>query len=189
MTHDASTPMEKETVPLEEAEEQVRKACERLAMLHYAFAKTLVDELGEDRGRQVAMNAIKLYGKLIGEDVRKKVSAQGLDNSPENYSGDLPLYGIHDRTEVVRSDGKERKRVHGCVMGKVWHELGADDLGRIYCYVDPCKYMAYNPAFKLIHHKAMPDGDECCEFTVEPTTEQDKKEFAARDSDLSKLDK
>jgi len=178
-----------ETVGLDDARAQVRKACERLALLHYAYAKTLVDELGDIRGRQTAMNAIKLYAQLIGDRVRRRVEAEGLEPSPENFKDDLPAYGLQDRVEVVCTDGEARTRVWGCVMGRVWRDLGASDLGRIYCYVDPGKLMAYNPQIKQIHYKALPDGDAFCEMAVTPTTEDDRTEFARRNTDLSKLDR
>ena len=176
-------------VPLEEAKEQVARVCRRLGLLHYAFSKTLVEALGDERGRQAAMKAIKLYSTMIGEEARKKVMAKGLDISPENYSEDLPLYGMHERTEVLEVEGQRRKRAYGCVMGKVWRELGAEDLGRIYCYVDPGKYMSYNPDFKLIHYKTLLEGDEYCELGVVGTTEKDREEFAANDSDLRLIDR
>lgn len=178
-----------EMVPLEQAKEQVRRVCVRLGLLHYAFAKALIDELGDDKARQLAMNAIKLYATMIGRGVREKVEAKGLDNSPENYGEDLPEFGMHEHRETAFVDGEKRTRVYGCVMGRVWRELGADKLGRIYCYVDPAKYMTYNPSFKLIHHKALPDGDDCCELAVKPTTERDRQEFAAKDTDLASLDR
>jgi len=175
-------------VTLAEAKEQVRRVCTRLGLLHYAFAKTLVDELGDDKGKQVAMNAIKLYGKIIGGKVAERVTATGLDKSPQNYAEDLPLYGMHEGTEVRDVQGQRRTRAYGCVMNNVWRELGAGELGRIYCYVDPAKYMAYNPGFKSIHYKALPDGDEYCELGVVPTTKKDREEFAAKDSDLKSID-
>jgi len=188
MTNDAAA-SGGDMVPLEEAKEQVRRVCTRLGLLHYAFARTLIDELGDEKGKQIAMNAIKLYSTIIGKGVREKVAAKGLDNSPENYGEDLPMYGMHEGMEIIYVDGERRMRAYGCVMGKVWRELGADELGRIYCYVDPAKYMAYNPNFKLIHYRALPDGDEYCELAVKPTTEQDRREFAAKDTNLASLDR
>ena len=188
MTGDASANNRKGMVSLEDAKDQVRRACERLALLHYSFARALVDELGDEKGKQIAMNAIKLYASLIGEGVRERVRAQGLEEAPDNYMEDLPAYGMNDGSEVVYVDGEKRTRVTGCVMGKLWCELGARDLGRIYCYVDPAKYMAYNPDFKQVHEKALPDGDDCCEMAVRPTTQQDREEFSRGDADLAKLD-
>jgi hypothetical protein len=73
-------------------------------------------------------------------------------------------------------------------MGEVWNELREGELGRLYCYVDPAKYMAFNPGFKMIHLKALPDGDQYCELAVRPTTDQERKDFAAEDKDWSYID-
>ena len=178
-----------ETVALEEAKEQVRKVCRRLAFLHLSFAKTLVEELGEEKGKELVLKAIKDYGTRIGEEAKASVIAQGLNNEPANYKEDLPLYGMHDGIEEIEVNGEKRVRAYGCVMGKVWNELGEGKLGRLYCYVDPAKYMAFNANFKLIHIKALPDGDEYCEFAVRPTTEQERKDFADKDKDWSHIDR
>jgi len=180
--------MEK-TVALEEAKEQVRKVCLRLGLLHLSYAKTLFDEFGEEKGRQLVMRAIKDYGTRIGEQVKANVATQGLHNEPANYKEDLPLYGMYDKTEFVEVGGEKRMRIYGCVMGRLWGELGESDLGRCYCYVDPAKYMAFNPGFKLVHTKAVTCGDEYCELVVRPTSEGDKKEFAAQNTDWSQIDK
>ena len=95
---------------------------------------------------------------------------------------------MHRRKEKVVVDGENRTRAYGCVMGELWMEQGEPELGRLYCYVDAVKYMAYNPDFKLIHTKALPDGDDCCELCVRPTTEQEKRDFASPDSDWSYID-
>lgn len=179
----------KETVALEEAKEQVRRVCTRLGLLHLSFAKTLVEELGEKKGKELILQAIKDYGTRIGEEVKANVTTQGLDNDPANYKEDLPLYGMHDRMEVIEVAGEKRMRAYACVMGKVWNELGEGELGRLYCYVDPAKYMAFNPNFKWIHTKALPDGDEYCEFALRPTTEQERKDFADKNKDWSYIDK
>ena len=178
-----------ETVALEEAKEQVSKVCSRLGLLHLSFAKTLVRELGEEKGQKLIMKAIKDYGTRIGTQVKASVSAQGLRNEPANYKEDLPLYGMHDKIEVVEVNGEKRMRAYGCVMGKTWNQLGEGKLGRLYCYVDPAKYMAFNPDLKLIHLRTLPEGDDYCEFVVRPTTGQDKQEFAAKDTDWSRIDK
>jgi len=111
-----------------------------------------------------------------------------LYNNPANYKDELPLFVIHEGTERMEVEGEKRVRLYGCVMGKVWHKLGEDELGRLYCYVDPAKHMAFNPNFKQMHMKALPDGDEYCELVVRPTTEQERKDFADKDKDWSYID-
>jgi hypothetical protein len=178
-----------ETVALDEAKEQVRRVCRRLGLLYLSFARTLVDELGERKGKQLVLKAIKDYGTRIGEEVKANVIAQGLDNNPANYEEDLPLYGMHDRIEEIERHGEKRMRAYGCVMGKVWNELAEGELGRLYCYVDLAKYMAFNPNFKLVHTKTLPDGDEYCEFAVRPVSEQERKDFADKDKDWRYIDR
>lgn len=177
------------TVALEEAKEQVRRVCIRLGLLHLSYAKALVEELGDKEGKRLILKAIKDYGVRIGEQVRASATARGLVPDPANYTEDLPAYGMYDDTKLVEVNGEKRLRVYGCVMGKLWNELGKGDIGCLYCYVDPAKYMAFNPSFKLIHTKAVTRGDEYCELVVRPTTKRDRQEFAAKDTDWSQIDK
>ena len=181
--------MKEATVSLEEAKEQVSRACRRLGLLHLSYARTLIEELGEKKGKQLILKAIKAYGLRVGEKVKTNVIAQGKENLPANYAEDLPLYGMVSSKEIIEVDGEKRTRLHDCILAKVWNEFGEDKLGRLYCYVDAAKFMAYNPNFKLIHVKALPDGDTCCEITVKPTTEQERKDFSSNDRDWSYLDK
>lgn len=176
------------TVPLAKAKEQVKKIFLRLGMLHLSYAETLVHELGEKKGKELILKAIKAYGTRVGEEVKACVATSGLNNDPANYIEDLPLYGMNDGFESVEVDGEKRVRVHGCVIADMWHKLGKDKLGRFYCYVDLVKYMAFNPDYKQIHLKAVPDGDQYCEFAIRSTNEQERKDFADKDTDWSYID-
>jgi len=87
---------------------------------------------------------------------------------------------MHDRVpEWAQIEGESRSQAFGCVMGKFWLEAGEGELGRLYCFCDTSSYMAYNPDYKMVHLKALPDGDPYCELVVRPTTEQERKDFAA----------
>jgi len=168
--------------------EQVRRVSERLALLHFAFARTLTESLGPEEGRRLTVQAIKRYASLIGHHARARAEARGLDAVPEHYAEDLPNVGMNRRRERVEVDGEWRTRVYGCVMGEVWRSLGDPKLGELYCLVDPAKMMAYNPDFKLVHHKSLPRGDAYCEFSIRRTTPEDRQAFAAEETDLAKLD-
>lgn len=187
---DKSMP-EKETIPIEEAKREVEMTARRIGLLYLSFARTLVDDLGEEEGKRLILKAIKYYGKKIGERTRKNVIDQGLDPVPENAAkgGDIPKFGMLERTETVEVGGEKRMRGYGCAMAKVWKEYGEEKLGRLYCYVDPAKYMTFNPEFKLVHSKALPDGDDYCELVIRPTTEQEREDFLAEDKDWSYIDK
>lgn len=182
--------MTKDTkVSLNEAAEEVKKVCKRLAMLHLAYAKTLVEELGEEKGIELVLKAIKQYGISIGEEAKARANALGRSLEPENYVEDLPQYGMHESMEKVKINGESRVIARGCVMGRYWNEMGMGDLGRLYCFVDIAKYMAFNPNYKMVHIKALPDGDDYCEFAIKLTDEQEKMDFLRHDKDWRYIDR
>ena len=176
-------------VTLDEAAEQVGILFDRLALLHAAYAREIVDALGESEGRHLVMKAIKRYASTVGEQVKQQAEARGEDDSPQNYKGDLPKYGTHQRLETVEVEGEQRLRAYGCGMWRTWEKLGEEELGRLYCNTDVAKYMGFNPCYKQIHTKALFAGDDCCELVVRPTSEQERTDFADPDADWSYLDR
>ena len=178
------------SIPLEEAKRQVALVSRRLGLLHLAFAEVLVRDLGEEEGKKMAARAIKEYGKMIGEKKKETAVQEDKELSPETFLGlsDLPSIGMHNQIDEIEVDGEKRIRAHGCVMGKVWKELGKDELGRSYCMVDPASCMAFNPELKFVHTKALPDGDPYCELVIRPTTEEDQKEFQSDDTNWTTIE-
>ena len=155
---------EKEMVSKEVASRQVLSMVNRLALLHHAFTKTLIAELGEKKGTEVILKAIRLYGEKVGKSVREKTLAKGLKLLQENYQEDLPLFGWS--IQGVQVEGEQRARVLECHLAKAWKDLGAPELGRLYCYMDQAKYEAYNPELECVHIKNVLDGDAYCELAV-----------------------
>ncbi|MFQ5841342.1 MAG: hypothetical protein ACE5I8_02795 [Thermodesulfobacteriota bacterium] len=76
-----------EVVPVKEAIEQVGAAMTRLALLHLAFSETLVEQLGEEKGKELIINSILEYGKRVGE--RTKEGCQ-----------ELPYYGVGSMKDI-----------------------------------------------------------------------------------------
>jgi len=155
---------QKEMVSKEEARQQVLSIINRMALLHYCFSKTLVEVLGEKKGKEVIRKAIDFYGEEVGKKVKEKTLAKGLETLQQNYQEDLPAFGWSIEGVVV--DSEPRARVHVCQLAKVWNELGAPELGRLYCFVDQAKYKAYNPELECVHVKNVLDGDPYCELAV-----------------------
>ena len=185
--------MPEDLIKREDAAREIELVSRRLGLLHLAFARTLMDEFGEEVGRRLVLKAIKRYGIMIGEEVKRAVQADGLPLTPDNYGvgkgRSLPEFGMHERSEKLEVGGEKRSRAYGCVMAKVWKEYGEDKLGRLYCYVDPAKYMAYNPNYKLAHVTAIPDGSPYCEFCIKETTQQERDDFVSPDADWDYIDR
>ena len=172
-------PAKKEMISKEEAFRQVKSMITRAALIHYAFAKTLVDELGEKKGKALTKKAALFYGKMVGKRVKEKTLAKGLPLTRENFQDDLPTLGWAER-EKVEVEGEKRSRVYTCHLAKVWQELGAPDLGRLYCFVDQAKYEAYNPELRCVHVKNVLDGDAYCELAVRTKEKQRAKSLEHR---------
>lgn len=152
-------------ISIEDARKQVKSMIERGALLHYAFAKVLITALGVEKGKALIKEAIQVYGEMVGKRIREKTLAQGLPLEAENFQDDLPPLGWEDK-EVMEVEGERRARVYTCPLAKSWQELGAAELGRIYCFVDQAKYTAYNPELICVHTKNVLDGDSFCEIAV-----------------------
>ena len=162
---------EEDTIPVEEAVRQIGIMAERLAMLHYHFANTLVQELGEEQGRALVARAIAAYGAEVGERQRQRVVAAGFTADCVNYgrAPDLPaLAWSCDHMPVVNRGGKD---IHVCPLALYWIENGRESLGRLYCFVDQAKYTAFDPDCEARHLKNVLDGDECCDVVAKKRTE------------------
>jgi L-2-amino-thiazoline-4-carboxylic acid hydrolase len=163
-----------EVMPVGEAREQILTMVERVAMVHYHFATTIIEELGEEKGRELIARAIERYGREVGERHRAKVIAAGLEPSCENYRAvpDLaPLAWSPESLPWVVLDGRERRV---CPLAKYWIEKGARDIGRLYCRVDQAKYRAFDPKCECRHLQNVLDGDDVCLVVAKKRSEWQK---------------
>ncbi|MGM0406297.1 MAG: L-2-amino-thiazoline-4-carboxylic acid hydrolase [Thermoplasmatota archaeon] len=181
--------MTEKKIDIEEAAKEVELVSKRLALLHLAYAKTLTEELGKERGKELVLKSIKRYGRWIGEKRREEIEEKGLESIPENFSKGnklrIPRFGMHSKLE---STGDSMK-LYGCAMGKLWREYGEEELGKLYCYVDPAKYMGFKEDYIQVHKRAMPAGDDLCEFVVRKSTKKEKELFRSDEEDFSDSDK
>ncbi|MFX0107509.1 MAG: hypothetical protein ACFE7R_04430 [Candidatus Hodarchaeota archaeon] len=156
----------------QEAKEAVEGLVSRLALLHIAFSRAIVHELGEEKGKDLIAGAIIDYGQRITERVQK-----GLP--------DLPSFGVY---EDSGQDDEGLFFVRGCNLAKEFQEQGASDVGYHYCYVDAAKTMADSPETKLVHLTCEACGDDVCTFNLLPTTEQEREAFRNQTSEWRKVD-
>ncbi|MFX0199521.1 MAG: L-2-amino-thiazoline-4-carboxylic acid hydrolase [Candidatus Hodarchaeota archaeon] len=143
----------------DECTQQVRTMGYMFGLLYYHFAKTLVEELGEEEGKRLILNAIRSYGHERGFKIKEEVQKRGLELTVENFKkfSDLPPLGW---------DSEAGKLVY-CSYAQPWLEKGAEDLGNLYCEVDIALYEAYNPTIKVERLRSVLKGQECCEYNIE----------------------
>lgn len=163
--------MNDKLITKEECTAQVRLMARRTALLHYFFSKTLVEALGEEEGMRLIKKAAMEYGEYCGNAILEGVKALGLPNTQENFDKvpDLPIYGWETGVITVPG-GEQHSVVRYCPLAEVFKQFGEEGmrLGRLYCYVDQGKQLAYNPELDIFHVKNVLDGDPYCEFRYQP---------------------
>ena len=178
----------KETVPFRDAQEQVKKTAVRLALIHLGFSRVMVDELGEDKAKELIVKSMVEYGKLVDKHQQK-------DNLPFFGLHEKQTYKGHEYTDVRDIPVTESEpfdygnlRVYGCEIGKTFIDLKEEELGRLYCYVDAAKSMAEDASRKLIHTDCILCGGDHCAFKLEPTSEKEQAEFENNSSGWKAVD-
>jgi predicted hydrocarbon binding protein len=163
-------------VTADECTKEVKLMARRAALLHYYFSEAVIEELGEEAGKKLIKKAIWAYGEHCGRAVREGVEALGLPLTDENFGKvrDLPRFGW-ETGMITLPDGEPRLVATFCPLAATFKELGPRgmELGRLYCFVDQAKYNAYNPEVDFIHARNVLDGDDCCEFVVQPKLKEE----------------
>ncbi|MFW2367142.1 MAG: L-2-amino-thiazoline-4-carboxylic acid hydrolase [Desulforhopalus sp.] len=177
-------------VSVEEAASQVKVVAIRLALMHLAYARTLVEELDGDQAKDIIIKAMMTYGQMIGE--RNKKGEQ-----------DLPYYGMHEKYSYKEQEFRDTRdmpsdqsgeidfdsfKVYGCVLSQIFKEYDEAELGSLYCFVDAAKTMAAESTHKLIHTACEVCGDDHCAFKSEATTVAELRMFEERNSDWKNVD-
>lgn len=158
--------MSEKMVPAEQARRGIQDMSRRVALLHMCYARMLVDALGEEKGKELIAKAIHSYGTKIGERTRARVEAQGLSNDPANAAFGSDLSPLGWDFNKVAVDGEPRIEVAGCVMAEIWREYEEEELGGLYCSVDPANMQAYNPDYTMVHVNKTLKGSPRCELAV-----------------------
>ncbi len=169
-----------DAIPTSEAAAQVLTMVERIAMVYYHFAQTIINHLGEEEGRKLIAEAIASYGKEVGERQRQRVEALGLPADCENYRTVPDLARLAWTPEYMPKrviNGQERPV---CPLANYWMDKDAANLGRLYCYVDQAKYKAFDPECECRHPKNVLDGDEECLVVAKKKSEWNDIDRGAR---------
>ena len=146
----------KDVIPLEEAQRQVRAMGNNFGLLFLHFTKTLIKELGEEKGKDLVLKAVWSYGEERGSKTRERVEAQGLPLTVENFNknSDLPKLGwdIGDKCVLY------------CSYAEPWINQQNQELGELYCEVDIAKFHAYNPSIKVKRTSSLLHDKPCCKY-------------------------
>lgn len=144
-----------------------------MALLYYCMAKNVVEKLGEGEGKKLIVRAMREFGSMRGEEIRKKVVAKGLElnlqNLNQNY--DLPLHIAWEMKSIKSTPYESHSENYFCKFAEVWKELGKEavSLGLLYCEQDAALMHSYNPNIGFNNPKNVLREDNCCEHIMRLT--------------------
>jgi len=135
-----------------------------LALLHYSMSKEIIAALGEERGKEVILSAIKRFAEARVKSMVEEARERGLDpGSFDTYKivRDMPGTGWEH-------DPQNPMKITVCPMEDVWAEYGDEGrrLGYLYCSIDHVLYNGFNADLERPSCRAL--GDEVCEFYPKP---------------------
>lgn len=157
-----------ETIEAEdEWEEDVWLVARRMALLFYHMCQGIISTLGEEHGYRLIKECVWQYGQDCGRLARRVVERSGKPLNIESLASarDLPTRGWRRQTAKLPCGGVKTK-VTFCPLASTWKQLGAEQLGRMYCFVDQAKAQSYNPELECVHESNCLDGDDFCEVVL-----------------------
>ncbi|MEW5919859.1 MAG: L-2-amino-thiazoline-4-carboxylic acid hydrolase [Bacillota bacterium] len=162
--------------PPPDPEIMVAQLTEYAARLFYHLAGTVVERFGEE-GAQAVRDAIHAFGVERGRRVRHKVEEAGLAVTQENEYKyhDLPIGSSAWQGETRQENNCHITHVTRCPFGNTWKELGANEIGLLYCDIDYAIWEGYQPQIEFQLTKNILKGDPYCEMIYKWRGENEEK--------------
>jgi hypothetical protein len=140
-------------------DEPVGTMAKLMAELYYFMAKEMMDNLGEENGKEAILNAITNFGESRAARMKEEAKERGLEINAETYKlvKDMP-------STSWKKDPNNPDDIIYCPMHDMWEQLQAQDLGVLYCEIDDILYKSFN--VDLERPLCKTKGDSCCRFIV-----------------------
>jgi len=147
---------------------EVAEFADLWALLYCVMAREMVDSFGEE-GREALIRAIKRYGEVRGERLRRRHQEMGLPLNLrslfEHY--DLPSHPDTRKTRKVFTDDYLESYVYLCTHERIWRERGCNDVGLLYCqYFHHAFWQTYRPDLDVQIPEILTKDDPHCLFLV-----------------------
>ena len=140
----------------------VKRMAEFTALLYYHLTKAVIEDFGDDARESIRRGVVN-FGHERGRNIAKMVKEAGEELTIENLDRfyDMPIKaGWSPGAEY--EGGRKFNTTKECTFAKLWIEKDWQDVGLIYCDVDPAIREGYSDNVVYRHTKVILDGDDCC---------------------------
>jgi hypothetical protein len=137
-----------------------------MGQLFAVFAKTVIDEVGAEKGEAVIKKAVVDFGRTRGKRIAEKVTALGLELTFANFLIYLDLDSSAALTFVPSiEDGNMTLSITRCAFYDGARDLGLGKYFHYYCrWVDNAILEGYNPDLVLEISETLSGGADACVF-------------------------
>lgn len=140
-------------------DEPVGRMAKLMAELYYFMAQELIDRLGEEEGRKAVRHAVTRFGEARVEQMKEEAAERGLELNAATYATVRDMPGIS-----WEKDPDNPTDVIYCPMYDMWEQLGAQDIGALYCEIDDVLFRSFHVDYERPLCKT--SGDSCCRFLI-----------------------
>ncbi|MCW4011884.1 MAG: L-2-amino-thiazoline-4-carboxylic acid hydrolase [Candidatus Bathyarchaeota archaeon] len=136
------------------------------AKTFYYMAKAMIDELGEERGKQIIRETVYKMSKASGETTKKRYTEEGKENTWENHRAENgPIYSVAWIGETTQNEPDLKIIEYTyCPLGAAFTRRGkeAEEIGDIYCSVtDDAFWSGFNPEWRVTREKTFSKNGVC----------------------------
>ena len=137
-----------------------------MGQMFAVFAKTVIDEVGIEKGEAIIKKAVEDFGLTRGKRIAEKVKARGLALSFKNFLVYMDLDTAAANTSVPNLDGKDLTvTIDRCFILDGARDLGLERYYHYYCqWIDRAILFGYNPDLTIEITKTLSGGDDTCFF-------------------------
>ena len=133
-------------------------------------ARPLIDNFGL-RGEKAVREGVRRYGRERGHALRMQHLKQGFKINLNTIFGghyDLPADPRVDKNTLVLNEQVRRALVFACPIADVWADMGATEIGRIYCEeFHHAMWGTYASGAQInLTQTLTQEGDDRCNFSV-----------------------
>jgi predicted ArsR family transcriptional regulator len=137
------------------------------ALLFSWLSKALIEEVGEQRGKELVRKALRKYGEERGRRMALRAKGSGHDLDVANFFvyAEYRLVSGKMKAKVTEKSRNFTLEASRCPWCDAWNESGLLPYGRLYCLdIDEAVLRGFNPNLKMDIEGTLSNGAEKCKL-------------------------
>jgi len=145
----------------------MRMTAQDHALLFAALSKSMIQEVGLEKGELLIRQGVREYGRGRGRRMALRAKKYGHSLTMDNYFayGEWAVPKNEMHFKFVEKTPHARMQIYRCPWYETWKENQALEFGKYFCQeIDEALVHGFNPDLVLEVHSTRTNGGECCDF-------------------------